>query len=816
MKKLNYLLLGAGALLMASCANDDLKTPGTDGNFKITVNLPAEQGTRAGEETAMLLDYAVYDSQNQLVETGQETFTGTSTTFGINLLGGRDYTLLFFAQPKAGEGIYDFDAAAEGATLTVNYAEMNKAGSDDNNGGAFDCFYNTCPVSGGVASGVSVTLYRPVAQINWGTDDLTAPSVEKVFGTAGADMQATLSASVYSQLDLLSGELLGEKEPVTLGAFTAPDADFPAGSGYSYVAMQYVLAPATSALYDLNLNVSNTAGDATDVVVTSAPVQANYRTNIYGSLLTDNVNLTVELGDWDGDNEAPQGTPVSDGLYYENYTYTITNANGLKAYADIANSKAPADGGAMSKYTVILGADLDLADVAYVPFNNGGATFDGKGHTVSNLTVKITEGDGSAGFMTSAIGTVKNLYFKNADISGNFKVGVLAGDGDCAQITNVHVDGATLVSNPWKKDGTLYDDGNNCGGIVGFLAGEPTAFVENCSVTNATITAYRKVGGLVGYASTDGNASSTATIRNSSVSNTTITANQKISGDYDGAPKAYEVGIYAGGLANANCTEQGNTSSDVTTATISSTGEASYSGYINTSDGWLAYAKRFPTRPTAAQTIELMSDIDFGGATVYNFFFGGTFNGNGHTMSNMTITASDNYSIGLFNRDAVKLGLTVNDVNFKNINIDNGSRANGYVGVVCGDIQNSSTVNLNNVNVSNATLKGVQSVGGLVGFVASGCTVNVTDCSVSNSNFSNYAVADESGFVCGMVGRVVGTANFKSGNSVENVNINAYWTTKRGENSIADVAAPNASTVTITGLDGVTVKNVDITKTFFE
>ena len=54
-----------------------------------------------------------------------------------------------------------------------------------------------------------------------------------------------------------------------------------------------------------------------------------------------------------------------------------------------------------------------------------------------------------------------------------------------------------MTSTPRLVNGK-YDDANNVGGITGYLSAEPNAYVTNCSVSNATITAYRKVGGLRG------------------------------------------------------------------------------------------------------------------------------------------------------------------------------------------------------------------------------------------------------------------------------------------------------------------------------
>ena len=294
MKKINYLVLGAAGLLLASCANEDLKSPG-NGGLEITINLPSDLGTRA-DEAQMKLYYAVY-SGDDVVETDNITFSGTQTKLGLNLLSGKVYTVAFFAQNAACVDVYDFDEATQ--TVSVSYAAMNS--SDANNTGVYDCFYGSiADVSGDNETGLSVTLYRPLAQINWGATDLDAATVQNIYGENGANVYATLSTTAANSFNILTGALSGE-EKIDLGPFQVPTATYPTGTGIDYVAMQYVLAPKTSAVYDLNLAISNTedgSDETTDVVVTAAPLQANYRTNIYGSLFTDNFNINIQLADW--------------------------------------------------------------------------------------------------------------------------------------------------------------------------------------------------------------------------------------------------------------------------------------------------------------------------------------------------------------------------------------------------------------------------------------------------------------------------------------------------------------------------------------
>ena len=644
MKKISYLILGLAGLTLASCSQDDLQAPtGASGNYNVTVKLPAEMGTRAVNMntglTANKLSYAVYDSDGVLIEKNTTTFTeesegALSTTVAFNLAAGQSYKISFFAQADGSEDVYTF--SAENKTMTVDYDAMTNEGLEEDD--LYDCFINllTTGVIGTEVTNTSVLLNRPIAQINWGTNDATKTSIQQYYGTNLKYIQSTLSTTAYTTFDLLANDVdKSQTTNVELGNFTRPlteknaVAGFPVG-GYQYVAMQYVLAPQSEDILDLNLSINNQVAGNTfdgtitnDVVVSNAPVQANFRTNIYGSLLSEDLEITVTKNqNWGGAFNLPQGDPgekIADGLWFNESikTYTITSEDGLEYYAEnIAVFPASGSSQQLSGYTVLLGEDLDMKDVEHTPFNNAGAIFDGQGHTISNLTVAITEGNGSAGFMSSAIGTVQNLNFENANISGNYKAGVLAGDGLCAKISNISVNGAVVTSKPWIASKGYYDDGNNAGGIVGYLSAEPNASVTNCSVSDLTITAYRKVGGIVGFAN-----GVNVIVENNTVTNSSIKADQQLPTDvaYDGAPKAFEAGEICGGWTDGG-TVRNNTPTKVSVTTISADGktaasvadQAALQAVVSTPNATITLqpgSYTFPSKPGSGVVITGTTDV---------------------------------------------------------------------------------------------------------------------------------------------------------------------------------------------------------------
>jgi len=207
------------------------------------------------------------------------------------------------------------------------------------------------------------------------------------------------------------------------------------------------------------------------------------------------------------------------------------------------------------------------------------------------------------------------------------------------------------------------------------------------------------------------------------------------------------------------------------------------------------------------KNIKLTANLDFGGNEVKGLGFKGEFDGQGYTMSNMTLLCGGSYySNGLFQGDGSG-EVTVKNVTIENVTAECNNPDQGYVGVIFGDIQNNVT--LENVHVKDADLCGVQSVGGLVGFVASGKTLTLKDCSVSSSYVHNYPVDNESGFVAGLVGRPVGTVA-ATGCKVENSKIEGYWASRRGEASIAAAIGNQDSPSGVTVTSDVTVKKISM------
>ena len=385
MKKI--MLLPAALLLgLASCSNEaEIPVVESDGNVNITVNLPGNLGTRAFSNglTADDLEVAVYDVTDAanpvLARTLEKKFgNALSTTVSLTLANGRSYKIAFFASKKENSP-YNFDTAAR--KITVDYSKMTNYNSSDD----YDCFYKLfeiAKVTGPIQE--DIVLVRPVAQINWGTNDLTDQVLLPVYGTNNANLYTKVTTTAYTEFDMFTGDVVeGTTTAVNLPLMKRPTGEtFPEvkeGTTYEYLSMQYLMVPKASSVIDLKLE-SAAAVDATTAIATvtvaNAPVQANYRTNIFGALLTNPADFTVTKNKvYD---EPDKMVPVMNGQELKE-ALKVPNAN-VKLFGDVNIS-----GGAL---TLTKDATIDLNGYK---ITTKGSTY-GDGFQVQNATIVLKNG----------------------------------------------------------------------------------------------------------------------------------------------------------------------------------------------------------------------------------------------------------------------------------------------------------------------------------------------------------------------------------------------------------------------------------------
>lgn len=272
----------------SSCSEDDY---GDDvENVSFSLSIPSESTRAMGEgKNADRLHYYVYRKDGEALQylgekSGTTEIVDFKTNLSLSLVKGWDYRIVFWAD-HADNKFYSYDA--ETHVMSINYEEATA--QDDSR----DAFYTVEDVSLSGPVQRNLMLTRPFAQINVGTDDVEAAK-EKGITVAKTGMTVK---GVYNKLNLVTSEVEGEQVSVEFGRGDIPGSgeSFPFAGGegagseatsksYDYLAMNYVLTAKARSTIDVSVTTDN--ANVKPIDVTNVPVERNWRTNIYGSLLT--------------------------------------------------------------------------------------------------------------------------------------------------------------------------------------------------------------------------------------------------------------------------------------------------------------------------------------------------------------------------------------------------------------------------------------------------------------------------------------------------------------------------------------------------
>lgn len=285
----------AAMLLTTSCSNDETNEliSGEPVTTSFKVQLPNSIGTRpnkgakkafADGKTATVLKYMVFDENNNRVTTiptGEQAIINKSADVQLSLFTGKKYKIVFWAANA--EAPYTID---ETGKVTVNYEGMKT------NDESLDAFCRCYEYTAGAEVENPVKLYRPFAQLNVGTKDMDK-AVELGFKKDNAKTKVVVSG-IANALNLLTGEVSGEAE-VTCDLNAIPTGETFPKEGYEYLSMDYLLVgKETKSVVDVKWQITD--GTTTvDRAFTNVPLQGNYRTNIYGNLLTATADMNVEI-----------------------------------------------------------------------------------------------------------------------------------------------------------------------------------------------------------------------------------------------------------------------------------------------------------------------------------------------------------------------------------------------------------------------------------------------------------------------------------------------------------------------------------------
>ena len=358
MKPIKYLAAAALTLLAVSC-NKEQVTEVPDGQLvdvTFTAALPGEMATKAiGDgQTAKTLYVSVYendDAKTKLELDKTATFTDLKTQVTFSLVKGKIYNFVFWAQ------------AAEGAPYDVTDLKNIKISYEgaEANDEKRDAFYATrkeLKVNGALTE--TIKLYRPFAQVNFGTADYDAAVAAGVKPVKSV-FTATDVATVF---DTFEAEGKEAKDVVTFTESALPGETLVTKAGdYKWMTMNYILPMGKQDAKHIS-NVTAEFIPETGITVKASspqtPVQNNYRTNILGNLLTSQVIFNIEI------------VPIFNEPDNDIDIVNVKNEASLKALF--------ATGGEAT-----LAADLDLGETVSVAAGKE-VTLDLNGKTISNTT----------------------------------------------------------------------------------------------------------------------------------------------------------------------------------------------------------------------------------------------------------------------------------------------------------------------------------------------------------------------------------------------------------------------------------------------
>ena len=665
MKKTLFSLLSATALLWSTSCSEEAIAPSVGEEAAVQFNVQLSDGSSASRAisdgtTVNKLYYEVWGTQNgELVEMEElkssTKVVGKQAYVSLSLVKSQTYKIVFWAQyeDENGEGHYN--------TSDLTAIDVTPGYANDETRDAFTEVYEFT-VNG--AKDHTVTLTRPFAQVNFGTSDLELAenaglelSTSKIVVKKAATKYNALTEEGSDEADLT----FDYKEISNLAeGLKVSNVD------YTYLANAYVLVEggiADKNLATVELTVATNMNESIVIEVANAPLQRNYRTNVIGSLLTDQNDFTVVVdADFEEDRE-DHIIEVWDGVTVEEPEIevndegepeaVISTGSQLAWLAAAVNGTLPATfqsrAGNIQEMNIKLTSNIDLGNNPWTPIgfnpndvagneNYFTGTFDGNGHTISNLFVDVKDQGGVGLFGAVYKATFKNFTLANVNIKAVESesdpantsgaqgkkeyiacghIGAVAGyDAKAGDIIfeNVHVEGLIKIEGE-----TRAAQGQRIGGIFGGRNSSNVSF-KNVSVKGSEgsyIKGYCSTAGVVGQAQG-------------------VTIFENVHTDIN----VYAVTFGAGGISGiaiqgstfTNCSSAGNITLDASKTQLSSY-SANYPYRVGGIAGCWSESKTGVLTLSGCSYTGTLTSIDKDGNSPESFDYAG-FVGRGYTLKN--------------------------------------------------------------------------------------------------------------------------------------------------------------------------------------
>lgn len=278
------------AFLISSCSSEQVELDNNEeNNVNIEITLPVSDDIRTrafsdGLSINNLICYAYTNSnpvgnKPDIVSTVPlHNYAGKpGAYYSLTLPKNASYDLVFVATSCSQESNSKIYYNSQQRTLNLNYDKISQ------NDEALDCFWGVIKNVSPNSYSYKVTLKRPFAQLNIGSKDV--PSTTPL--SVSVDVKG-----VYSSFNVMDGSVSG-KTNLSLAKSSVPTGHSYPIPGYDYLSMNYLLVNERTNV-DVSMTVDN-QGMTSDCTFDNVPIQRNYRTNVYGNLLTADNNFEVEI-----------------------------------------------------------------------------------------------------------------------------------------------------------------------------------------------------------------------------------------------------------------------------------------------------------------------------------------------------------------------------------------------------------------------------------------------------------------------------------------------------------------------------------------
>ncbi len=801
MKKLLLIIAGICTLLATSCNREEMDvTRGEEVTISFTASIPGGIATKAISDgnTATVLQYAVYDATTEgtstLLFTNSAELSNGNATVDITLVSNMKYDILFWAQAEGAP--YNFDASTQSMTITDVTSLVS-------NNEAYDAFYYA--EKGYVAmksASNDIRLVRPFAQVNLATTDEDITLAEKS-GVSPETVKMTIKG-MYTTFNLFDGTVSNPtNDVVTFAEHSIVDENetllIKSEDKYRWLAMNYLLVPAEGSVFDVTFTLT-TNKSTIDYTLNNLPLKRNYKTNVYGNLITDSNRWNISIDDeiLEGDNISYEDVKTVD-----EFLNAIQNGRDARMLNDIDAKDIDLVFGEIASTTASTRAETSGVEVN---IDLGGFKLTANSIKVMGSNNEVTFSNGNLELDTEDL---KNaIYIQSTESTFNMygvemttpaENAITVGNNNTTELKdntiNLYNSTITVVDHKYGtgimvsgvqdininsseinyKYFGVYQNGTHAGSnftiVDTKITGEKLGiYLSNCNQNEKNFL-------MIDKCEITSNSHSAIEIKKTDVTTirrSTLKSLRRTQGYGFNAGGGYNAGYaiaFAGHVENEPYEGEINLEDNEYIVTAENGSPIFYYGYgegdfkancgafqtaeevfIFNEEGlrWLA-SEINAMNTFKGVTVNLMSDIDLGNGewtpmgNVVSYpscTFAGTFNGNGKTISNFKASASG----------------------------DGGVASAGLFGSITGKVQN--------LNIDNATITSTHYAGGVVGFSSTN-GMEISKCKVTNSTITSGAELQADGSydngdkVGGIIGYMV-VSDVVKDCSVENITIKGY------------------------------------------